>query len=168
MIVRGYKAFNSDKTNRYGKKFIAGQIYHNNDEELKFGNNGSGFHMCTSLCDVFRYFDSNASVAKVIGFGNCLGYDDEYYGYYDMYVTSNLYIERFLTREEIITKMLNSSYFDVKKFLMTFTLNADEKKLFLEKFKDDIDITNIILCYQFGLNVYNNDNNFKRLKKRTN
>lgn len=168
MIVKGYKAFNKDKTNRYGKKFIAGQVYHNNDDVLKFGNNGQGFHMCTSLCDVFRYFDSDANVAKVIGFGNCLCYNDEYYGYYNMYVTANLYIEKFLTREEIITEMLNSSNFDVKKFLITFTLTDTEKKLFLEKFKNNIEITNVILCYQFGINVYSKDKISRELKKRTN
>ena len=164
MIIKGYKAFNNDKTNRYGKKFIEGQVYHNY-HDLKFGNNGHGFHMCTSLCDVFRYFGSDASVAKVIGFGNCICYDDKYYGYYDMYVTANLYIEKFLSREEIIKEMLNKSSFEIKKFLSTFTLNAIEKNLFLEKFKTDEEITNLILYYQFGIDAYNKDKELKRIKK---
>ena len=166
MVVKGYKAFNNDKTNRYGKKFIVGQVYHNNND-LKFGNNGHGFHMCTSLCDVFRYFGSDANVAKVIGFGNCICYDDEYYGYYDMYAVANLYIEKFLTRDEIISEMLNSSNFEIKKFLSTFTLNDIEKNLFLEKFKNNEEMTNLILYYQFGVNVYHKDNSLKRSKKRT-
>ncbi len=166
MIIKGYKAFNSDQTNRYGKKFSENQVYHNN-HDLKFGNNGHGFHMCTSLCDVFRYFNSDVCVAKVIGFGNYARYDDEYYGYYDMYVVANLYIERFLTREEIIQEMLNRSSLENKKFLSTFTLNDTEKNLFLEKFKNDEDITNLILYYQFGIDVYHKDNSLKRSKKRT-
>ena len=167
MIIKGYKAFNSDRTNRYGKIFREGRVYHNNND-LKFGNNGHGFHMCSSLCDVFRYFDSDVSVAKVIGFGNFVSYDDEYYGYYDMYVVTNLYIEKFLTREEIITQMLNSSPVALKKFLSTFTLNDIEKNLFLEKYKNDEEITNLILYYQFGIDVYHKDNCLKRIKKRTN
>ncbi len=167
MIVKGYKAFNNDQTNRYGKKFLAGQVYHYNNN-LKFGNNGHGFHMCTFLCDVFRYFDNNPIVAKVIGFGNCVNYNDEYYGYYDMYVVANLYIEKFLTREEIITQMLNSPNWEIKKFLSTFNLSKQEKKLFLEKFKQDEEITNSILYYQFGINNYNKNNTLKRVKKRTN
>ena len=167
MIIKGYKAFNSNHTNRYGKKFINGQVYHNN-HDLKFGNNGHGFHMCTSLCDVFRYFDSEATAAKVIGFGNCIRYDDEYYGYYDMYAVANLFIEKLATAYIIITEMLNRSSFEIKKFLSTFSLNDMEKNLFLEKFKNDEEITNLILYYQFGIDVYHKDNGLKKIKKRTN
>ena len=171
MIIKGYKAFNSDKTNRYGQKFIEGQVYHNN-HDLKFGNNGHGFHMCTLLCDVFRYFDSNAVVAKVIGFGNCVNYNDEYNGYYNMYAVSNLYIERFLTREEIINIMLNSSDFEIQKFLRTFTLTVKESELFLQKFENNKQLINFILYYQYGyINIFKENNSkdiLKRIKKRTN
>ena len=41
--VRGYKAFNIDATNRYGKPFTEGETYQV-EGEIKFGNDGNGFH----------------------------------------------------------------------------------------------------------------------------
>ena len=55
--VKGYKAFNKDATNRYGRPFTEGETYRITGE-LQFGNDGNGFHMCTSLCDVFRYVNA--------------------------------------------------------------------------------------------------------------
>ncbi len=149
MIITGYKGFNSDKTNHYGMPFEEGKFYKTKGD-IKFGNNGNGFHFCTHLADVFRYFDDDVIVAKVIGFGKNDCYNDEYYGYYDMYASANLYIEKFLTREEIINIMLESSHDDIKKFLITFKLNLEEKKLFWKQFYDHKDLINTILYYQDG------------------
>ena len=55
--VKGYKAFNKDSTNRYGKPFTEGGTY-SIFGKLQFGNDGNGYHMCTSLCDVFRYVNA--------------------------------------------------------------------------------------------------------------
>ena len=55
--VKGYKAFNKDKTNRYGLPFTEGVTYKVGGD-ISFGNAGNGFHMCTHLSDVFRYFDA--------------------------------------------------------------------------------------------------------------
>ena len=107
MFVIGYKGFNKDFTNRYGNKFEIGKVYHA-DGEIKWGNNGNGFHLCTNIEDCFRYVDSDTSViTEVIGFGKMKEYDDEYYGYYDMYVCENLRIVRVISREEIISMMLH-------------------------------------------------------------
>ncbi len=154
MVIKGYKAFNKDKTNRYGSPFEEGCTYtYNADEKVRFGNFGVGFHFCTELADVFRYFpndDDDVLVAKVTGTGKYEKYDDEYYGYYDMYVVSSITIDRFLTREEIINHILNDSEFNVKKFLATFRLNEKEKLLFLKKFVNNYDICRFILYFQFG------------------
>ncbi len=53
----GYKCFNSDLTNRYGSKFEVGKTYHAKGD-IKFGNNGNGFHMCKNMEDTLRYFDA--------------------------------------------------------------------------------------------------------------
>ena len=106
--VRGYKAFNIDATNRYGKPFTEGETYQV-EGEIKFGNDGNGYHMCTALSDVFRYVDAtekNVLVAEVTGRGEYAKYDDIYYGYYDMYSFEEITIDRFMTRDEIIEKML--------------------------------------------------------------
>lgn len=156
MIIEGYKGFNGNKTNRQGDLFEEGKTYKINGN-VSFGNNGNGFHMCTSLSDVFRYFDEDIVVAKVIGYGNTVCYNDEYYGYYNMYAVSNLYVTKFLTRDEIITKMLKASENDTLKFLSTFALRNAEKKLFLKKYENDEKMQRYILYYQYGYqNIFKN------------
>ena len=53
MEVIGYKCFNEDLTNSYGKKFAIGQIYITTGA-LKFGNNGNGFHLCKNIEDILN------------------------------------------------------------------------------------------------------------------
>ena len=147
--VKGYKAFNKDKTNRYGVPFMEGATYKVSGE-ISFGNNGNGFHMCTYLSDVFRYFDSDdVVVAQVVGRGDRVKYDDEYEGYYDMYSVRELYINRFMSREEVISQMLNDNSINVIKFIKTFKMSSAEKIKFLYKFKDDIGIVEHLLYYQY-------------------
>ena len=129
--VKGYKAFNNDATNRYGQPFTEGETY-SVDGDIKFGNTGNGYHMCKSLSDVFRYVNAveeDVLVAEVTGRGKCAKYDDTYYGYYDMYSFEEITIDRFLTRDEIIEKMLNSPIHEVNKFLMTCKLTEREKEV---------------------------------------
>lgn len=161
--VKGYKAFNSNATNRYGKPFTEGETY-KIDGEIKFGNDGNGFHMCTALSDVFRYVNATEEdvlVAEVTGRGANAKYDDVYYGYYDMYSFEEMTIDRFLSREEVIEKMLNSPAHEVIKFLMTFKLNESEKIFFARKFRGELNVIKALLYYQFGCTeVYKSDYNF--------
>ena len=129
MEVKGYKAFNKDATNRYGQPFTEGGTYHV-EGEVKFGNDGNGYHMCTSLSDVFRYVNATEDdvlVALVTGRGKYDKYDDTYYGYYDMYSFEEMTIDKFLSREEVIERMLNSPAHEVNKFLSTCRLSEEEK-----------------------------------------
>lgn len=163
MEIRGYKCFNKDKTNRYGMFFQEGKKY-SVDGVVSFGNNGNGFHFCENLSDVFRFFDvlnGNYTVASVIGSGVVVKRDDEFYGYYDMFSCSDIYIEKFLTRDEIIEKMLSvNSFVQLRNFLVTFPLNEDEKYLFYSKVKNNKALLLVLLYYQFGLKdiYYNADN----------
>ena len=137
MEVKGYKAFNVDKTNRYGKPFKEGETYRAHGE-ISFGNDGNGFHMCTSLSDVFRYFEyplGEACVAEVIGRGKCLEFNDEYYGYYEMYAVEEITITHFMERKEIIARMLKDHDFNNRKFLMTLKLTEHEKKQYLKLYR---------------------------------
>ncbi len=150
--IKGYKAFNKNKTNRYGVPFVEGVTY-KVDGDIAFGNSGNGFHMCTHLSDVFRYFDAiedEVLVAKVIGRGDRREYSDEYEGYYDMYACREMQIIRFLSREEVIAHMLNAIEPDVIKFLKTFALTGDEKIQFLRKFRGNQRVLEHILYYQYG------------------
>ncbi len=147
-MIKGYKAFNSDKTNRYHQKFEEHTIYSILGNP-SFGNNGHGYHFCTNLADVFRYFEEDVIVAKVISLGLTQKYDDEYNGYYDMYVTNKIYIDRFLSHEEIINYFLNSSNpEEIKRFLITYSLNKEEIILFAKKFQNNYYLTTYLNYYQ--------------------
>lgn len=130
LFVIGYKAFNKDFTNRYGNKFEMDKIYHT-DGEIKWGNNGNGFHLCTHAEDCYRYVDpDNSIMTEVIGFGNIQKYDDEYYGYYDMYVCEYLHIIKIISREELIEMMLHTCKERRDRFIRDFNLTEEEFKLF--------------------------------------
>lgn len=163
MEVKGYKAFNKDATNRYGQPFTEGGTYQV-EGEIKFGNDGNGYHMCTSLSDVFRYVNATEDdvlVALVTGRGKYDKYDDTYYGYYDMYSFEEMTIDKFLPREEVIERMLNSPAHEVKKFLITCRLSEEEKVLFARKFRSNLEVIKCLLYYHFGCTeIYKSDYNF--------
>ena len=69
-------------------------------------------------------------MTEVIGFGNMKKYDDEYYGYYDMYVCECMRIIRVISREEIINMMLNTYTERRNRFIRDFNLTLEERKLF--------------------------------------
>ena len=148
MEIRGYKCFNKDFTNRYGRKFSIGQIYVA-PGIIIFGNNGNGFHLCKNIEDTFRYYDtSNIIVCEVIGSGEYVEYSDEYNEYYDMYSVEKLQIIRELSREEIIEEGLNLNEIRVKRFLSTFKLTQEEIDNFKSKFRNNRNILNILAYYQ--------------------
>ena len=150
LFIIGYKAFNSNFTNRSGYKFKVGEIYHV-DDAIKWGNNGNGFHICTNFEECFRYVDSNNFIlTEVIGFGKILKYDDEYYGYFDMYVCENMRIVRIISRKEIIemSKTLWEDRF--YNFIRTFNLTDDEAKEIEEVSKGKQKILKDIDYYHYG------------------
>ncbi len=139
MEVKGYKAFNSNMTNRYGFTYEEGKTYKvSNNESIKFGNNGNGFHFCKRLEDTLRYFpevDEEIRIAEVTGSGEYdEGYDD-YYGYYDMFATEIITIDRILERDEILRMILSMNPSErVKRFIMGFKLTKEELELFRYRF----------------------------------
>lgn len=159
-IIFGFKAFNNGLVNHYGFKYEINKLYHTN-KDLKFGNEGHGFHMCKNIEDVFRYYDSeNSEVCIVMGFGDKILYEDEYNGYYEMYVTEYMIIEKILTREEIISYILNLNPDRVTRFISLFKLTDKEKNIFQKNFKKEKALQKYLDYYQ-----YNNKNAFKEEKK---
>ncbi len=138
-------------TNRYGYPMEIGKIY-SVKGPISFGNYGNGFHYCKNLVDVFRFGNTEKPndfiVTKVVGYGDTQVVDDEYYGYYDMYVSRNLYIVKLLSREEIISQILTSPEPDVLKFLSTFTLTPEEIVMFKQHFASNNRIISAIKYYQ--------------------
>ena len=148
MIVKGYKAFNKDLTNRYGKQFEEGKTYEENGE-LKYGTNGCGIHFCKRLEDTIRYFNPyNIKIAEVTALGDVISTFDNYNDYYDLCVTNKIRIDKVLTREEIVDKFKNNSYHSVTRFLSQFPLLQEEINYFKEKYKDNEEILDIISYYQ--------------------
>ena len=159
MEIKGYKAFSKDHTNRYGMPFEEGKDYHV-DGPISFGNNGNGFHMCTHLSDVFRFFDPNdVVVARVIGSGDVAEgeYDDWDEPYFDMFSVSDIHIEKFLTREEIIDIMSKSSASDMVKFFATYNPTDDEAIRILRGNRGRFEHYKALAAYLYyiiGVNVY--------------
>ena len=128
--IYGFKAFNKGLINKYGIKFTEGQIYTVKGQIL-FGHNG--FHFCLNIEDCFRYFDAqneDIDVAYVKGFGKIVKYDDEYYGYYDMFASEKIEIVKVLTREEIINIVLKRPDYCQLRFIRDFKLAKEERKKF--------------------------------------
>ena len=133
MEVLGYKAFNKDFTNRYGRHFEVGGTY-SVKGDLSWGKYGNGFHFCTNIEDCFRYYDPDTSIiAEVKGFGRMVKNDDEYYGYYDMYVCEKIEIIRLISRKEIISMMLEVDFDRQERFIRSYNLTEIEKELFYMK-----------------------------------
>ena len=157
MEVKGYKAFNKDKTNRCNELFDVGVKYRVTGD-IRFGGVNTkvanGYHMCTRLADVFRYVDAmngNFIVAEVTGRGNYQKYDDEYYGYFDMYAFEEIEINRFIDRKEVMEILFSTSgEFDVSKLVRTCRLTPEELLVLINKFKSCYSLLKLILYYQLG------------------
>ncbi len=146
-MIKGYKSLDNNLKNMYGFQYEIGKKYLLNGE-LKWKENG--FHFCTYMEDTLRYikdFNTDFKIVEVIGSGDIVKYDDEYYGYYDMYASSVLEIIREIKREELINEVINSNVFRVERLISSIKLTEDELFLIKEKYKYLDDIINY---YQYN------------------
>lgn len=150
--IIAYKVFSKGLINRYGIKFEVGKFYQTFDK-VRYGTNGHGFHMSLYLENGFRYFDSSSDtvdLALVRGFGDMQHVDDEYCGYYDLYVCQGMEILKVYSEEEVINMCLALNGYRAENFLKTFKLTKNQIKMFKETFKDDNTILKYIAYYQEG------------------
>ncbi len=150
MEIHGYKAFYKGLINRYGLSFEEGKTY-TVDGDLQFGNEGNGFHFCKRLEDTLRYFpasEEEIDVAEVTSLGDVVEGFDDYYGYYDMYCTNKIRIDKVLSRADIISHFYHLPEHEVLRFIQGFLLTPDEIELFKILFKDNKNILNCIAYYQ--------------------
>lgn len=141
--MKGYKVLNKGLVNRYGYQYELNKKYILNGE-LKWSENG--FHFCTYPEDCLRYidgFNDEFDMTEIEAGGSIQQYDDDYYGYYDMYASSEMTITKVLSREEFISLVVNSKNENrVKRLINTVKLNEDEINLinaFYPKLKPYID-----------------------------
>ena len=166
MTIKGFKAFNANMTNRYGKLFEEGKSY-SVVGDPSFGLKGNGFHFCKNIEDTFRYFDPNdCTIAKVTGSGKIAeGFDNDN-DYYDMYACTDIYINHIMSRDEVIDTILNLKMERrVCRFIVTgYKLNKEEILSFRNKYKDSLVVNQYIDYYLCGnKNVF--DDYVKTLKK---
>ena len=142
MVHKGYKAFNKNLTNRYGKQFEIGKTYTTTGKVI-FGNNGNGFHFCTNVEDTLRYFDGvdDIDITEVTSTGDVDIYNDEYNGYYDMYSAQNITIDRIIERKELVEMFLTTITSEprVFRFIQHYKLTEEEIKnindiIYVEKY----------------------------------
>lgn len=170
-MIQCYKCFQKGMLNRYGQPFEVGVEYHT-DGIIKFGNNGNGFHACKRLEDTLRYFDAmegEVDIAQIRGFGNFDLYEDDYYGYYDMYSFENIIIDKVLNRQEIMDYAYHLPEMRAERFVSLFRLTEEEKEKMIDLFKQSFSVLKSIAYYQDGDKdaFLQNDENFvlKYVKK---
>jgi hypothetical protein len=133
--MRGYKALVDNLTNRYGFSYDIGKKYFL-DGELKWRENG--FHFCLRPEDTLRYvdgFNDQIMFALVEGSGELVLYEDEYYGFYDMYAASEMTFLKIIPREEIFRMIIDSKVdFRVKRFASLIKLREEEINEILKKY----------------------------------
>lgn len=167
MDIIGYKAFNKDLTNRYGKKFEVGEEYQTTGK-ISFGNDGNGFHFCKNIEDTLRYFDgvdNEVVIAEIIASGEMVINEDEYNGYYDMYSAEKIKIHRIIERKELVKMFILriTSEPRVCRFIQLFKLTEEEIKMFKLRYASSISIMDAIAYYQEGQkDVYEKRNKTKK------
>ena len=118
------------------------------DGEVKWSQNG--FHFCKRPEDTLRNFDdfnNELEIALIQASGNIIGYDDEYYGYYDMFASSEYKIIRVMSREEIVREVLTSkNIFRQKRLLERMRLTEEQLKLFKGLIEE---LDDVISYYQY-------------------
>ena len=150
MSIQGYKAFHANLVNRYGIKFYEGMTYFI-EGVLRFGNDGNGFHFCKRLEDTLRYFpgmEEKIDIARVTAIGDTLESEDDYNGYYDMYCTNEIRIDKVLSREEIVMPYLNLPEYRVVRFLQGLKLTPEEIELFRLRYSKNDQVLDAISFYQ--------------------
>lgn len=122
-------------TNKKGQKFKEGHIYFC-PGIISFGINGNGFHFCKRIEDTFRYFPTlesslyppleSIAVAEVVGSGNIVEGQDDYNGYYDLYVSQYLEVGHVLNREEIMELACDMVEMRLTRLVSTYRLTEEE------------------------------------------
>ena len=142
MKIKGYKAFHKDMTDHRGKHYVEGEVYSMKDPSKL--EREEGFHFSKRLEDSLRGYhgiEEDIVVAEVTSLGLVRRDQDDEYGYYDMYYTNSIRIDRVLTREEILAIFLKMEPNErVERFLKSYKLTEPEIEIFREKMVDNREV----------------------------
>ena len=157
--MKGFKVLDEGLYNQYGFQYELGKTYYLNGE-LKWAKNG--FHFCKRPEDTLRYIeypDSKIDMVEVIGEGDIVEYEDEYYDFYDMYASSIMTFLRIVPREEYIKNIIDSNnQFRVKRLIELLKLEKDEIYMIKDKYKNQLDFT---------INYYQNEEYLLSRRKKS-
>ena len=153
-MIKGFKCFYSGLTNAFGQKLQLNKKYIY-DGKVKFRT--SGYHLCTNMEDTLRYFDGvnkSVDICEVIGYPEYIKFEDEYYGYYDMYVCQGILLTKILTRDEIIKKADEMHALAFKRFSAGYKLTEEELIYFKNKYKNNRDVLDHLIYYYEDKDIY--------------
>lgn len=129
--IIGFKCFNKGLINQHGVKFHPNKI-HKVNGEVVFGNSGNGYHFCKDIENTLRYFHVDADqidLCKVEGSGDIKTSNDEYNGYFDMYVASELKVVSILSFDDILSEVNNMCVDRFIRFIQSYPL---DKHIFMD------------------------------------
>lgn len=132
-IIKGYKIFDKDFKAKNGQIFTQNKTYRYNGKIIP---RKQGFHFAKRLEDTLRYskaFDEDVIITQVTALGNVMDFSDEYYGYYDLYVTDIIRIDRVLSREEIIEYSIELNDDRLCRFISGIKLSWNEIRKYLDR-----------------------------------
>lgn len=156
-MLKGYKSFNKDLTNKYGAKFEVGQTYME-DCDLEFNVDERGFMFCERPEDtIFFAPDRNdPTIAEVTALGEIVEGVSGQGTYENIYTTNKMRIDRVLPREEIIEMFLNMNERNtdrVIRFIQMYNLTPEEIAMFYERYVTSVKPT-IPVIQEDGTLVY--------------
>lgn len=125
-----YKSFFNNHLSIDDNRYEINTPYHQ-DGKIVFSKNG--FHSCTNMVDTLMYAPgtrNNLEIARVKIWGEVKKCDDEYRGCYDIYVSSDMSIINFLTKEEIVNIATSLNQYDLLRFISKYRLDENDIDLF--------------------------------------
>lgn len=130
--VYGYKLFSEDLKGYNDFQFEIGKQYHISSIQAK----SSGFHFALRLEDTLRYQfkEQEPRICLVHGFGEIVSFDDDYYGYDNLYASTDIEIIKEVSRKEIIAyyeSIKDNPYYtrEHQRFCQLYPLTDEERSL---------------------------------------
>lgn len=150
----GYKAFDNKKMISMNNiQFELNKLMHT-DGIIKAGPiDGNGFHFCVNFEDTFRFvpFNTDVILCEIEAFCNISDeYCDEYNGYYGIYSSSDMKINRIISREEIIKMACLLPQYRLERFIQTYKLKIDELKIIKKTIINNYNLDRNIEYYQLS------------------
>lgn len=130
--IKGFKVFYKDLTTRSGMSLKVGQSYRiPNHISLK----DSAYHFCHNMEDGLCFFDKKEEleICEVLSDDEVIPFENDYYGYYELYAARHIELLKKLTRQEIIdnykelAKNLYINEMRIARFLNGYQLTEEEE-----------------------------------------